>query len=251
MSRKFILSLAGLSLAALLPMEQGQAALITPTGGNLQASVFFGFTDGTLIRSESTVTLIPSSFSDGSPRTAIAEAPLSPAFPGFVGGRAEATANIQAERISLFGSATSGFDEGFGNLSSASGQLGFDLSTASALRFSFADLLLESFGIANLSLFKDSPTGASVLQCAFSPFPPGGFCSQNLDVSQGPANGVLNLDAGHYELVFAAQTGVNAGSRPPGQFSFSLTPVPVPAAIWLLGSALLGFAPLLRRRRAA
>ncbi len=112
MPHKLIINLAGVLLAALLPIEQGQAALITSTGGNLSAlAVLFG-DGGAETRSETTVKLTGNSFLDNTTRSAVAEATIAPTLaPTFVGARGEAGATVLpsfflADRLTVFASAT-------------------------------------------------------------------------------------------------------------------------------------------------
>jgi hypothetical protein len=254
MLQKSSLYLLGLLFATTLPAQQAQAALFVPTGGGMQVSAAGATIEGTGVQGSANITFTPFSFVVG-PIAAVTD----PLGDGALRARLEVTVEPEPftvtppsslDKVNVSGSTTA---IGMGSNASGSGQLSFDLTAPIPLRFLFSSgpLGLPN-GESSVRLFQDTLAGPQLLECRGSEI--SSFCSLGMSSPpgspEGPQQGLLTLATGHYELLFSVSTSIAVGSTPPENFSFSLTPVPVPAGIWLLGSVLAGLASFVRRKAA-
>jgi hypothetical protein len=120
------------------------------------------------------------------------------------------------------------------------GQIGFDLTAPAQVRIDW-NSSWSNGTTSNFTLRGPAGTlldGISVTGCI---------------VGNSPCNfhsPIINLDQGHYELFFNGETTQGGGVVWDENYSFSLIVVPIPAGIWLLGSALLGLTAVVRRKTA-
>ncbi len=171
---------------------------------------------------------------------------------------AESEANVDIGNISTYGGITSiyGFADSYalaGTTDPANQDayaygdavIDIDFNLDSAYSFSFFSEWMEADGNANVYYELSSWDTNSIV---FSNNIVNGFYS---------AWETGTLAAGNYRLIVEAISdadgqNINLGSgSAAGDFGLELTAVPVPAAVWLFGSGLLGLAGVARRKKAA
>jgi len=90
-----------------------------------------------------------------------------------------------------------------------------------------------------------SPLGA-----ALSPINPSDWAVASTQGSTASATLTLFLAAGEYTLILGGYNGTSPGANLAYTATISASPVPVPAAVWLFGSALAGLGVFGRRKSA-
>jgi hypothetical protein len=136
-----------------------------------------------------------------------------------------------------------------------SGTLGFDVTRSTPFQFDWSETERSAQNPGwNWLNFVDSLTlkqedGSTILECVGGVY----FAMSGCGVGTAPVrdgsnllSGELELSAGHYDLDFRVESGYMTGYPSNADFTFSLTAVPIPAALplWLSG---LGLIALLRR----
>jgi hypothetical protein len=121
------------------------------------------------------------------------------------------------------------------------GQIGFDLTAPAQVRIDWNPSFYWGGITSNFTLRGPGGTlldGISLADCDKE------YSSCNFN------SPIINLDQGHYELFFNGGTTTSMSIPIDDNYSFSLIVVPIPAGIWLLGSALLGLTAVVRRKTA-
>jgi hypothetical protein len=228
MISKQYFSLAGFLLASLISIQAAQAALIVPVSGRISA-IARGFvvTTNEILNDSPPDVVLGDTYGSFSTRAAVGDVNFPAGSIAIDGAVNPDSLRIEADLLSIPGS--SGADA----TGDASGGASFVFDVLQPTRF-FATLAGDNVSIG---------TGVVLAQGGQDIFT-GGISLGGQQVH------LLNLDPGRYELSLSFLTLPNAGGPRFGTTSFALTPVPLPAGLWLLGSALLGLVSAARTRRA-
>ena len=131
----------------------------------------------------------------------------------------------------------------FWTFSAGPGELNLSVSITSDLDFGisvYAGIVGDDFGTEIIGFDNDGDFGDGVFIAGTPTFPTAG--SELL--------GVLLPGPGDYTIAVGGD-GASGFAIGPFDYSITATAVPVPAAVWLFGSALAGLATLTKRRIAA
>ncbi|QSA98155.1 hypothetical protein [Methylococcus sp. EFPC2] len=232
-----------LYVAVLLPFNNSEAAVIIPTGGAISANlstvpINSGYGNYTVTGTYQFAAVdaehypIPELVSRDLSRLS---SEIRPSFI-LVTGRADGAS---------FFTAPPSYESYI--LGSAHAEIGFDLTATSSVRFTWSGNIGEDSD-ASIAVFKKNFTEGIELECI--KFYSNASCGINGgDKYLGPSSGTLALPAGNYQFVADVSAGHGMGLNFPGEFSFQLAIVPIPASIWLFGMCSIGLYGLSRYRR--